>query len=520
MSSIKLMKREIAKEKQLKMSLFLLLVFTFLVSTHLDMARFYKMTAFEFTLYSMSDHYYLIYGYFFFLLFWISQEIRNVSSIELIRLKNKRQFYSLKFISVGVKVFLFVFAHIFIAFIIAVMNLPLANTFNGAGADSLYTAFFTTFKNPFSGIIIVSLYLWLGSVFLHQLLFYTNEICGAKGFLIGVLLILVSTIFGFITNLDMLLFTVFFPNNYFIFHHSYLSAGRLTFYFIFCFMLNAPFIFSRTALKAQSKGSVSSKKSYIDSLIFGKISVIVSIIIVLLLLQLIQIISNGYNALDFLFLNLRGYSSVTFNLIEFLVFLAVYTLPLFILCAFWEKEKDFKNNIGQFRYGSRKNWNLQIEKISRHFIVKYLLMHFGLMAIFALLINIVEPDRKSFFLEEILSAYFVSTQQLIVLAFICIILKCAELYLIYLIGKFIYKASKSTILAFLLSFAGYILTVFKFAYSNVVPFGISSLYRLLEIGLQDICYHLIPLVAAIICMYHLNKNIEKKVCNKNVVGRR
>ncbi|OON91342.1 MAG: hypothetical protein ATN34_03895 [Epulopiscium sp. Nele67-Bin002] len=448
MITTNLIKREILKDKSYKAMVFLLLIFSFIIGTNLPQAIHYNMSVAEFVLYSLANHNYLIYGYFFFIIMFITSNIKNTSDIELVRMSNRNHYNAIKFIAMGIKFGILILLHIALIVIQSSGHLTWQLVFNGQSYDFLGEALYNAFANPATGVVIVSLYLWLGSLFLYQIMAYIYNKFSSGVYLTSIGIILLTTMFGFYTGVDESILAIFFPNNYFIFHHACLVIGKFMYEILLLIMLTTSAI---TILKGIN---LSLSKTY--SSLF--------IVIILLLNAII----NNYSVADYLFIHFKGFSKTNFDLVELLLFALLYFIPMFLISSFIDKERDSKNDLMKFRYKSVANWNKVIEKKMNLFLAQYLLGYIALVIASSLIYWLFKFDVSSSlvtFLPEYFNIPHISWG--IVIGIVCVA-KPLELYILYVLNKLLNKLTNNTIVSFLVSFLIFL------------PLSVSSVYQIVR----------------------------------------
>lgn len=212
--------------------LFVLLLFTFSCGRSLPYAEYVGMSLQEYILYVISDHYYLMYVWFFFLLYWSTKQILPSYILQRIRYKSNRRYRKVYSSVKSMQLLVMILAHILIAAVIGVTRLELRGGLESIKQIAVYDSnldvlmgYAKLFYNCGTAIFCVAFYWWLGSSFLFRLLFYVHEVWKKKGLYCMLIVTLVSGMFGFMSHVDESMFEVFFFNNYFILHHVLLGVG-------------------------------------------------------------------------------------------------------------------------------------------------------------------------------------------------------------------------------------------------------------------------------------------------------
>lgn len=486
---IRQIKNEISKSWNSPLVLVFLIIYICLIDRSLSLAIYYNMSIWEFVLYSINDHYYLMYGYFFFLVFYITNDFKSYSNLEVIRFGNMHRYHKIKTLSFSLKFTVFIFLHILISFIIGVFNLDFANMFFASDVDELYLFLSNIFANPLLGVTITSLYLLFGSVFIQIIYLKAKITFKNRGFAIFIICTFISMIMGFVSNIDTTILGVFCLNNYLIFHHSYLAK----FYNIITIIAIVIFVLLKKARATNKYAKV----------VLGVPNITLFIaVIALVSLNFIASITISTEPLFFVFVSLRGFSFENVNLIEFLLFLAFLFVPLFAISIKLDNEKDFRNNIGEFRYGSKKLWQSEKLKIHHLLLAKYVIIYFIITLLLAFGLSFFNTDSS--IINDLSLFYAIGQENFLKIFASSIALRFLELYFVFLSLIIIYKLLKNVTFAFILTFIGYILVLIFPFIRTVLPLGASSMYQILE-NQTNLIYGAFPFSVWILALILINK---------------
>lgn len=210
------------------------LVLAYYAGAAIPFAKAMGMSLTEYILYVLSDHYYLVYAWFFFLLYWTMHAVPGKSQQEWIRYGSYQRKYNVDNLTVGIQLTLMIIGNFLIVLLIGLVGLGLSDGFQAVGMIEdasgnlqVLAGFARIFPNPGSAIVCALLYWDLGCCFLYSMLYYTYRLGGRK-VMVGVMLIFViSTIAGFTTNVDEFVLSVLFFNNDYILHHALLLVGPM-----------------------------------------------------------------------------------------------------------------------------------------------------------------------------------------------------------------------------------------------------------------------------------------------------
>lgn len=227
--------------------IFVLLLFTFSCGNSLPYAEYVGMSLQEYMLYVVSDHYYLIYVWFFFLLFWSTRQISTNDMVQRIRYGSNKQYRKVYGFAKSIELLIMILAHVLIALMIGITRLDVKEGFFAVKQIISYDSnlevligYAQMFENCIIAMSCVVVYWWLGSCFLFRLLFYVHEVWKKKGLYAVLVYTLASGMFGFMSHVDESILEIFFYNNYFILHHVLLSVGILPVCINLCVMCLVP----------------------------------------------------------------------------------------------------------------------------------------------------------------------------------------------------------------------------------------------------------------------------------------
>lgn len=208
------------------------LVLAYYAGIAVPFARVTGMSLAEYVLYVLADHYYLIYAWFFFLLYWMVHSVRKCGQQEWIRYGSCRNKYNADNVSAILQISAMIFGNLLLVLCIGIVGVGVSGGFravNGmtelAGNMMILKGYAHFFSNPVIAVICVVLYWELGCVFLYMMLYYGNLMGGRKLMVMEIVLCIISTLAGYLTQIDESCLNVFFYNNYYILHHALLVVG-------------------------------------------------------------------------------------------------------------------------------------------------------------------------------------------------------------------------------------------------------------------------------------------------------
>lgn len=521
MKKLAKIKEYIYKEKNNYFLVLLFMIFAFICGSNVAMAKAAGLSTCEFVLLCITDHYYIIYGLFFYGIYWMFKDSKDDLELEIIRYGSYNRYYMIRCCVALVKIIIYVLCHILIASIIGVCNFGLSFDFNGHEIENYYNsalefllAFRYYFNNPIIAVISVGAYLILGMFFIYELLFYVQKIKGNKYEIIMMAVILVNVMLGFKLEIDESLLEVLFINNYFILHHCLFYCGKVAVWVNVLIIIMMSLLLNRIAFYTKH-AHTSNRNKYIQHMISDKGSIIVFVLIILLI-RIVPIITDDYNAIDYLLTCVQGFSSESINIINLLYYLAYFMFPMFALACFLENERQERTLLAKIRYKNISCWNKSIRRNCFKYIISYSFYYWGIQLVSTLLIYILTSEKSSKFWDEFLINYSLNSGQLRGYIVYSIILHITELIILFELMYLLHKKTKNTIISFLVSFSGYLFTVLHGENAMINPFGASSLYNIigkhLNIGTRTfvVCLLWIVIINLIRSFLYENSNRIKK----------
>ncbi len=486
-------KEQLRKEKNNYSLLVLLCIYAFTCGQQLNVGVAAELSTWEFILLNITNHYYLIYGLFLYFIYWTFGNIRTRSNVEKIRYQSIKRYYKMQMTSAFVKICLVVLCHVIIAALIGMTRLSVRNGFTGHLLAAKYhdtleylLHFKDYFRTPMEALAAVGIYLVLGLFVICNVMFYAYEWKGKMATVLAMVLVLVSVMIGFRTQMNESLLGFLCLNNYFVLHHV-LFVGK-TFYGVLkvlgyvAVMCIVPILLRNTCIRARHSG-----RRTMSCEMLGKVTcnpqVVVAFVVVLLGIQLVPTMLQHENVMDFLFLITKGYSNMGFHLIEFLYYIMFFVFPIFVIDIFLENEKKGKNQLAQFRCQSRRKWEQMIRISNLTFLMKYVMMYSVVGVVLLGVIYFTSRSVVSTINEDIASAYGLETETIMVLVVVSFFLRMVELLFLFLWNQLLVKYMPSTTIAFLLTFSGYAINLLLGSVGVINQswiFGNASLYQLME----------------------------------------
>lgn len=228
-----LIKQNIVKYFYDERKVLLFAIFAFFCGLELTKALVANMTVFEFMLYVLGNHYYVIYYLLMIYIFFSFEDMNKESTLMLIRLKTIKNQYICRLITVFIQASIVVIGHVLIAFIMGLLCLDCSNAFSAVPFESYHDealnfvlAYGDYVNTPLTACVYTALFMILGLTFISMIIYVSQCIVGRKATLVVIVAIVLDIMLGFKLGMSGAL-ELFFLNNYFIFHHALLMSGKI-----------------------------------------------------------------------------------------------------------------------------------------------------------------------------------------------------------------------------------------------------------------------------------------------------
>ena len=420
-------------------------IFAFKCGANVPLAIDAGMSLWEYILFCITDHYYSVYAWFFFLIFWSLKIMKNKSELFSVRYLSYKRIYLSHIKMVAVSLLLIIFLHVTIALVIGITKLKIDGGFvatkmySGSSSFELLEMYMSGFKSCIASVLLTASYMWLGSMVIHLILFFSREVFEKKGLILSVLLMIISAMVGFNTTLDDGYGAVLFANNWYILHHGFFVAGSTAFVCVLMSMLIIPFVLWQMALK---KKTIVSRTSYFRQIFFVRKKVYITFLITIVAISIVPMLTAEVTGKDILYKVIGGFSYQTFRLTDFLLYISIPVFCLLFINASLEAENNNKTDIAMYRVGSRVNWTklrgIENKKFLHRFIMSYIVVT-GISIMIGIIV-LGYPETENVFLMILLSYIF----------------RFFEMFLLYEIDMFLYKITRNSVISFLIAFSVFI----------------------------------------------------------------
>lgn len=242
----------------------MLIIYGFMCGNSLVYAMKAGIGGEEYVLFALSDQYFLIYCWLFYLVYITAKQAREKNVLCRMRFKTIGKYYAgvllSRFLQLMIALGICVLIPIVVGYFLGHDCLLWNNSFSEVvriGTDSeleVLQAYATLFHTPAEATAAAVLYLLLGSFFFSSMLFFLAEI-GKTEMIIGFSVMLTGTFVGFLTDLDHGPAELLCFNNYYILHHTFQNgAGFMPAAAnILAIMLLTGFLAKRAVLRNKNK---------------------------------------------------------------------------------------------------------------------------------------------------------------------------------------------------------------------------------------------------------------------------
>lgn len=469
-----------------KICIVILLVYAFMCGSDLGYAINRNMSILEYVLYTLTDHYYMIYGWLFFLVFFSVRQVKEKSCIERIRYGTWKRFYTEQCITNVILLAGMIWVHAVIPFVIGWMKLPFRNEFVASASQGIQDsnmgvvlAYGERVKTPLGAIVCVLLYWTLGSVFISQLIYHCNEIWSKKGMIASIILVLVSTMIGFMTDIEERFSFFPFGNTCYILHHVWINIGTIPMGMNIGMMVFG--IWGLEKLAVLKNSNPSKKRNGITQLLFTASPIVYWLFFsILIFLGIIGMTGGETDAYAVIFGLVKGFSDRSFQFMEFLYYITPVMFILFFINAAWEKEATCHHELALFRFGNQKKWHQMVEKSCLKFLFQSGIVYIGSIVVVSLICLILLGGQNSGWLGEIATYYEITNEEVLISFVLALGVRILEISFLYSVDRCIYMMTNHAIVSYLAVFALYIPGILFPKIELWIP-GKGSAYQMLEV---------------------------------------
>lgn len=472
-------------------------VFSFYSTFNLRILDQTECSVFEYALYAMSDHYYIVFFFFIMYSVIIFDLIKDSNSFILLRANRYYSYFVSKLTANAAFTISIVFLHALLAIIIGSFKHGWNNSFsielNSITALSQIGMIFKeAFNSPLAALISVCLYLSLGLCVFSGFLILISHFFTEKAVIITEICVYLLIIISLQLNIDRTV-PYFFIINYFLLHRALgyhipivltaISVMMVVFMLIIANqqryrILNHTF---KTLLSIKVFGEVFTLKKMIAFVLTA---------LILSALNIIKYNTTVGSGLDYTAMIFMGYGIGYINIIDFLHLIILNGIPIYILSVYFGN-KDSMRSIVIVRYRHRSRWFLNIQLA----MLGLILFEFILVSLITFLMS--SAGIAFGILDSYNAGNLVNSAGIFWAGFVLRIFEIMFLQMVFLL---LYAFMKSVIASFLTTISLYLFVLFfdgKF-----IPFGLSSLCRVLELSGNSLFYKsIVPAVIFSICYF-------------------
>lgn len=534
MKVIPIIRGKLVNERHNKVIWLLLLIYTFWCGASVRAAREAGLSCGEYILSLLINHYYIVYGLCLYWLFWCLQDLKEYSALQLIRSKNYVSYFICRIGYALVIIVGIILLHILIPLIIGCLNLGF--DFRYQGHENILLKFSTIFPSLPFAILITSLYMIIGFLFIYELLFFCQQLWGNKYTILAVVLILLDIMLGFKSQIDENMFEVLFLNNYFILHHPMLLVGKyVPLLNLLIMLLLSIALWKLTVSKkrgrtyivrgvktgtAENKIVISKKRkkhgtAYIDEKLWGRKWIIVTFSLAMAALKMLPAIMADESLTDYCFRLVKGYPKNPNGFTDMLAYVFFFIVPMVFIDAFWDSEKTNRNLLIQFRYESIQSWKREVRNRSLCFLIRYFLIYWGIQ-ILSIVPAYFIADKKALSDYPQIAQFYGIDIKLQYLMGISIILSLMELLMVWILNAILIKIINNTTLAFVVTYAGYGVGMLipMDSIKEWIMFGNASLYTIMQKAgargmksflIEETCVYMLVFAGLAIILYVISR---------------
>lgn len=482
-----------------------LIIFAFFCGSELRIAELSNMSLCEYILLVMGNHYYVIYFMFMSYIFFSFESIKQETTLLCIRLKKIKWMYLSQVLSILIQTFIFVMAHVLIAFLIGITRFGFSNQFKALPIDGYYNdtlqfvlAYGQYMKSPVVSCIMTVIFLITGLMTVSVLIYVVQNIFEKKAAILLVGILILDIMIGFKMGIKGVA-EIFFYNNYFIFHHALFQNGygAVIVNFIIEIVLMVC-LYYLTKLKkgnrvARQKGNITYT---MNREVYGISVAFVFLYIVLNVLYMVHLVDK-MTGIDVLFINLLGYSSKMFDFMEFIRYIIFFIIPVFFVGTIVEKERKLYQGQVAIRYGNKKKWERKLERNINRYILGYMFFFITLIMAVALTATCITHEQSEYVLDYI-NFTGINKTDLYYVILLSMSVKLLELFYYKNIFLLLNAIMKNETMAYIVTFIGFVVAVIL-QNEIYVSYGCSSVYNLTE----NITHHgmmmilIIPLILVV-----------------------
>lgn len=503
-----------------------ILVYSFICGTNLQLANETGMTSFEYVLYCVTNHYFLLYFLLIAYMLLITKYLRQTQDIQIIRYESKRRWMQIESLSMLLFSLLFAGIHFVIPSVIGLLKLPFSSIFWVAPRSGEWNEMIDLlleFRNWFSSpllaaicaVIFLSMGLWLISLVLRKVL---TEF-GIMAVLILMSTMIINTFIGLKTSADDVAFP-FFINKYLILHHTLFSSGWIGVLVIISVpcLLFALFGMNYRFIRLR-KNKDKTGEQFLSIALFSKenIKKIISITFIYCLVNAIGFlfIEKAPGVPDFVLYMFIGGSGKSIALRDLLSYIFMIGAPLYFIAVYEEKIRTYQSTPMLIRHERKSSLEHAIWKVEIRFLLVYFLILLGSINLLSVALSLKSGLFYGRYITDVGAFLGIGLQSTILLLVIGIMVRVAELFLITIIFRLVRNITENTSMSFVAALSGYLLLLIPMRINLFLPYGAGSLTRIAYFynGNGFAPYLVIAMMSCTIALI-ANRSIDRKGARK------
>ncbi|WP_312498703.1 hypothetical protein [Enterococcus sp.] len=211
---------DLVKELYSWKTIFMVTLFSFYVSTYLSTGYQLALTAIEFMIMLITDHYYILYIFLALYIFATNSVKKKQRAFVMIRCKNYLYFWLQELLNSALLAIFMVGLHLFTIGMISFLHFPATSDFSGNPTPELpLDVYREKFSSPIITLAVVSLFLIMGLIFFTVIIRWMEHYISQRSIHLVTWTIYLSGIIGLQMGWDEHL-PYLFINNYLMLHHA------------------------------------------------------------------------------------------------------------------------------------------------------------------------------------------------------------------------------------------------------------------------------------------------------------
>lgn len=483
------------------------------IDLKLDAMR-WEVTFWEYLLLALSDIHYMSFfamAVYFFLTFSLFKE---ENELVVIRMKSRFLYY-LELIKAAFCVAtFFVLLHLSLSIVIGLgLDFEIGFTEISYDTNYIHWIFREQFSSAVYALLALIVYMVVGFAFITIIFILLQRYLKANWVIIVFAGLFILNVIGFAISDEVEGIQYVLLNHYILLHQVILQGvSNLFIYLAIILLIMLGFL---GLLKRKSAYNSTKKKTSIffwnlKEIISLKKIVYLSIWVIFLAFVPIVVESEIRSQYDLLFFQFVGHGIGYFDLMELLHMLLYNLVPIYFLCIFLEHKVTDASSILLIRLKSKVYWIKSILFTTSIFLMSYVILTIALTMFVGVILG--QPFEGVGVISEFLNVRIESLPVLIGVIFVS---KSLELMVTFLFLFILYCFTKSVLVSFLITVATILFGLISNPIAYYLPFGMSSLHRINELGVeQGIAVRLIIviLLGSIVVLYGLLRlDVYKKL---------